>query len=82
MQGTHGAVSFESNGLAYVQTGRKRNLWIPLAGDPLGYRAMMLDFLQAIRNATPSRCTLKMARSDLTLLEAADASMSGAEISI
>ena len=81
VQGTHGAVTFESNGFAYVQTGRKRNCWVPIFGDPLGYRAMMRDFLQAIRNATSPRFTLEMARRDVTLLEAAEASMRGAEIS-
>jgi predicted dehydrogenase len=80
VQGTLGAVTFESNGLGYVQTGRKRRFWLPLSGDPLGYRAMMQDFLRAIRNATAARFTLKMARSDLTLLEAADASLRGVEV--
>lgn len=82
VQGTHGAVTFESNGFGYVQTGRKRRFWLPLSGDPLGYRAMMKDFLQAIRNATAARFTLEMARRDLTLLEAADASMRGVEIAV
>ncbi len=82
VQGTHGAVTFESNGLGYVQTGRKRRFWLPLSGDPLGYRAMMQDFLQAIRGATGAHFTLEMARKDLTLLEAADASMRGVEIAM
>ena len=82
VQGTLGAVTFESNGLAYVQTGRKRRFWIPVKGDPLGYGAMMQDFLQAIRTATSPRFTLRMARRDLTLLETADASMRGAAISV
>ena len=82
VQGTDGAVTFESNGFAYVQTGRKRNCWVPIAGDPLGYRAMMQDFLRAIRNATSARFTLDMARRDLTLLESAEASMRGAEITM
>jgi hypothetical protein len=43
---------------------------------------MMKDFLQAIRNATAARFTLEMARRDLTLLEAADASMRGVEIAV
>jgi predicted dehydrogenase len=82
VQGTHGAVTFESNGFAYVQTGRKRKFWVPISRDPLGYWTMMQDFFRAIRSATAARFTLEMARGDLMLLEAAEASMRGAEIAM
>jgi len=75
VQGTRGAVTFESNGFGLVQTGRRRSVWLPITGDALGYRAMMQDFLGALRRASSPRFTVEMARRDLILLEAAEASM-------
>ena len=75
VQGTLGAVTFESNGLAAVTTGRRPSLRIPALGDPLGYRAMLADFLQALRTGEPARFTLEMAQRDLLLLERAERTM-------
>lgn len=76
IQGTRGAITFESNGLAYLGTGAARTFGIPaIGGDFLGYRAMFRDFLRAIRSAGPAQFTLDLAARDLTLLERAEASM-------
>jgi UDP-N-acetylglucosamine 3-dehydrogenase len=75
VQGTRGAVTFESNGLAVVTTGRRRSLTLPAFDDPLGYRAMVADFLRAIRTGAPALFTLEMAKRDLLLLEQAERSM-------
>ena len=75
VQGTLGAVTFESNGLAAVTTGRRLSLQVPAFRDPLGYRAMLADFLAALRTGEPARFTLEMAQRDLLLLEQAERSM-------
>ena len=71
VQGTLGAVTFESNGLAAVTTGRRRSVRVFAFGDPLGYRAMLTDFLHALRSGDSPRFTLAMAQRDLRLLEQA-----------
>jgi predicted dehydrogenase len=71
VQGTLGAVTFESNGLAAVTTGRRRSIRVFAFSDPLGYRAMLTDFLHALRTGGPPRFTLAMAQRDLRLLEQA-----------
>ena len=75
VQGTAGAVTFESNGLAAFTTGRRRSLLLPALGDPLGYRAMLGDFLRALRTGEPPFFTLDLARRDLSLLERAERAM-------
>ena len=70
VQGTSGAVTFESNGFAVVTTGRRRSVRL-LLRDTLGYRAMLDDFLGAIRTGESPRFTLAMAQRDLRLLEEA-----------
>jgi predicted dehydrogenase len=75
VQGTRGAVTFESNGLAVVTTGRRRSLTLPALHDPLGYRAMLDDFLWAVQSGAPPWFTLEMAKRDLLLLEQAEWSM-------
>ena len=69
VQGTLGAVTFESNGLLAVTTGRRRSMKLFAHRDPLGYRAMFVDFLHAIRTGEPPQFTLAMAQRDLRLLE-------------
>ena len=71
VQGTLGAVTFESNGFAAVTSGRRRSVSVMAVGDPLGYRAMLTDLLHAIRTGGPPRFTLAMAQRDLRLLEQA-----------
>jgi predicted dehydrogenase len=75
VQGTRGSVTFESHGLAVFTTGRRPSIKLPVLGDPLGYRAMFSDFQAALWSGAPTRYTLEMARRDLRLLEAAEASM-------
>ena len=79
VQGTEGAVTFESNGLAAFTTGKRRSLFLP-SGDALGYRAMLADFLWALRTGGPELFTLEMAQRDLLLLEKAQSDMSSIEI--
>lgn len=67
VQGTLGAVTFESNGFAHVTTGRRPSAGV-LLRDPLGYGAMHADFLGALRDGRPPRFTLALARRDLQLL--------------
>jgi UDP-N-acetylglucosamine 3-dehydrogenase len=69
VQGTLGAVTFESNGLVAVTTGRGRSVQLFAHRDPLGYRAMLADFLQALRTGESPQFTLAMAQRDLRLLE-------------
>ena len=71
VQGTSGAVTFESNGLAAVTTGPGRSLRLMALRDPLGYRAMLGDFIQALRSRAAPRFTLAMAQRDLCFLEQA-----------
>lgn len=75
VQGTDGAVTFESNGLARFTSGRHWSLGIPALRDPFGYRAMLEDFLGAVRDDRQPLFTLSMARRDLELLEWAERSM-------
>ena len=75
MQGTQGAVTFESNGFAIVTTGRRHSLSVPVLADPLGYRAMLSDFLRTVRTGLEPVFTAEMAKRDLQLLEQAQRSM-------
>jgi UDP-N-acetylglucosamine 3-dehydrogenase len=75
LQGTRGAVTFESNGFAALTTGHRPSLKLPALSDPLGYRAMHEDFAHAIRTGAPTLFTLAHARRDLALLELAAARM-------
>lgn len=71
VQGTLGAVTFESNGMFAVTTGRRRSTKLFAHRDPLGYRAMFVDFLDALRTGSAPQFTLAMAQRDLRLLESA-----------
>jgi predicted dehydrogenase len=75
VQGTRGAVTFESNGLAAVTTGRRLSLRVPAFRDPLGYRAMWDDFTTALRSGGPTFFTLELAQRDLAMLEEAERMM-------
>ncbi len=75
IQGTHGAVTFESNGLARFTSGRFLSLGLPMLSDPFGYRTMLEDFLSAVRHYREPKFTLAMARRDIELLEQAERSM-------
>ena len=75
VQGTRGAVTFESNGLVAVTTGRQPSIRIPALGDPLGYRGMWRDFIGALQSGAPTLFTLDLAQRDLAMLERAEATM-------
>ena len=79
VQGTHGAVTFESNGFAAVMTGRGRARMRLTLRDPLGYRAMLTDFLRAIRDDREALFTLDMAQRDLVLLEQAERGLTASQ---
>lgn len=69
VQGTRGAATFESNGLAVLTTGRRHSLSLPLFRDALGYRAMLADFLRSVRTGVQPLFTLELAKRDLQWLE-------------
>ncbi len=69
--GTEGSIGFESNGLFVAVWGRKKRLLFPGFRDISGYRAMFVDFLRALREGREPEFTLRMARRDLEILEAA-----------
>jgi predicted dehydrogenase len=75
VQGTNGSVTFESNGLIAFSNGKRRRLQIGAVHDPLGYRAMLVDFLHALRTGDAPRYTLDGAQRDLALMEEATRSM-------
>ena len=69
--GTHGSVTFESNGLfALVRTSGVRVV-VPGLRDIAGYRAMFADFIGCLRENHEPEMTLAHARRDLELVEAA-----------
>ncbi len=75
IQGTAGTVTFESNGLARISSGRSMSFGLPVLRDPFGYRAMLEDFLEVVRYNRDPQFTLAMAGRDLKLLEQAERSM-------
>jgi len=75
VQGTRGSVTFESNGFAHITSGSRRSFGIHAMSDPLGYRAMHADFLNALRTGSPAQFTLELAQRDLVLLEEAARTM-------
>lgn len=75
VQGTLGAVTFESNGLVAITSGRHRSLALMALSDPLGYRAMFADFLHALRTGDTPHFTLAMAQRDLRMLGQAERCM-------
>ena len=68
VQGTRGAVTFESNGVVAVTTGASRSIHFPALFDPTGTRGMWVDFLRVLRSGGEPRFTLPMARRDLRVL--------------
>ena len=82
VQGLRGAITFESNGLAAFSTGRHRRLHLTGVRDLLGYRAMLTDFLCALRSGEPPRYTLDDARRDLDLAGRAQRSLDQSELPV
>ncbi|MBA3760497.1 MAG: Gfo/Idh/MocA family oxidoreductase [Gemmatimonadales bacterium] len=69
--GTHGSITFESNGLFVLVRTRGVRWIVPGLRDIAGYRAMFADFLASLRDNRESKMTLAHARRDLELVEAA-----------
>ena len=69
--GTEGTLHFETNGLLAWQSGRRTRIALPGMRDLLGYRAMLADFLEAIRQNRAPAYTLALAERDLRLVEQA-----------
>jgi UDP-N-acetylglucosamine 3-dehydrogenase len=69
--GTHGSVTFESNGLFVLVRNRGVRWIVPGLRDIAGYRAMFADFLAGLRENREAEMTLADARRDLELVEAA-----------
>lgn len=72
VQGTHGSLTFESNGFTSLTTGRQTTLRTHLH-DTLGYLTMHTEFLRVLREGGEALYTLDMAQRDLALLEMAQA---------
>jgi predicted dehydrogenase len=71
IQGSAGAIVFESNGLFVLVQGRRRRLIVPGLRDLAGYRAMFRDLLAALRHGREPLMTLDRAREDVHIVEAA-----------
>jgi UDP-N-acetylglucosamine 3-dehydrogenase len=69
VQGTKGAVTFESNGLGHATTGARPSAGL-LLRDPFGYSEMLRDFFRALRTREPAQFTLAMATRDLAIVAA------------
>jgi predicted dehydrogenase len=69
--GTGGSVSFESNGLFVLITGRRPRLLFPGIGDINGYHAMFRDFVAVLQTGSEPVMSLARAQRGLELIEAA-----------
>jgi predicted dehydrogenase len=67
--GREGSVTFESNGVFLVQSGRRKAFVVPGLRDLAGYRAMFADFVRALSTGAPTEFTLAHARRDVELVE-------------
>ena len=71
INGTHGNITFESNGLWALVLGRRKRLRVPGLVDIMGYRAMLKSFVECIRSGSEPRMSLAVARRDMELVFAA-----------
>jgi UDP-N-acetylglucosamine 3-dehydrogenase len=69
--GTEGNVTFESNGLFALVTGRRTRLRFPGVRDLMGYRAMLRHFIDCVRERLEPEMSLAAARHDLAVVTAA-----------
>ena len=69
--GTHGSITFESNGIFVAVRGRRSRLIWPGLRDITGTRAMWADFLLAINDHRPAQFSFERARFDIALLQRA-----------
>jgi predicted dehydrogenase len=73
--GTAGTLRFETNGILVWQSGRRRRIAVPGIRDLAGYRAMLADFFEAIRQNRSPAYDLALAQRDLRLVELAYSSL-------
>ena len=69
--GTDGNITFESNGLFALATGRRTRLHFPGVRDLMGYRAMLRHFIDCVRERREPEMSLAVARRDLAVVGAA-----------
>jgi len=69
--GTEGNITFESNGLFALVTGRRTRLRFPGVRDLMGYRAMLRHFIECVRARRQPEMSLTAARHDLAVVVAA-----------
>lgn len=63
--GKGGSIAFESNGLFVLAHGARTCFRVPGLRDIGGYRAMLADFVRALRDGEPAALTLHEARRDV-----------------
>jgi predicted dehydrogenase len=69
--GTEGNITFESNGLFVLVTGRRTRLRFPGVRDLMGYRAMLRHFIACVRERREPEVSLAVARRELAVVLAA-----------
>ena len=69
--GTEGNITFESNGVFALVTGRRTRLRFPGVRDLMGYRAMLRHFVTCVRERREPDMSLAAARHDLGVVLAA-----------
>lgn len=74
--GTHGNITFESNGLWTLVLGRRRRFRIPGLLDIMGYRSMLKNFTSCILQQREPPMSLSVARRDMETIFAAYRSLS------
>lgn len=75
--GTEGTVTFESNGLIVIVTGRKPRLVFPGIRDISGYAGMFRDFFEALRTGREPVMTLARAQRGMEIVETAYGTAAG-----
>jgi predicted dehydrogenase len=69
--GTEGNITFESNGLFALATGRRTRLHFPGVRDLMGTHAMLRHFLDCVRERREPEMSLAVAHHDLAVVGAA-----------
>ncbi len=69
--GREGSITLESNGIFILVRGRRKRLIFPGIKDITGYRAMFIDFFQALHSGSEPDYNLELAKKDLEHIEAA-----------
>jgi UDP-N-acetylglucosamine 3-dehydrogenase len=69
--GREGSITFESNGIFILVTGKRKRLIFPGIRDIAGYRAMFIDYFHSLRSGNEPVYNLKLAKKDLENIETA-----------